>query len=557
MNGFLFFARAALVAGFGVAAAALIGAAAPDRDDLSTGGPPQVRKLTQGQYRNSIHDIFGDDIRVEGRLPPDQASEGLIAIGTSAAGISTTGAEYYANLAVSVAGQVVSPEKRAGHIPCQPAPQLASEMVCARQVLARYAPLVLRRPVGSAEIDNYVRVAIGSAKVTGDFHSGLKYGLARLLTSPEFLFRVERAAVGAGQSRLDAASQASRLSFLLWDGPPDETLLAAAAKGDLDSAEGLRAQVDRMMASPRFERGTRAFFEDMLGFSSYSTLAKDGQIYPLASTAVLTASREQVLRTIVDQLIRENGDYRQLFVTRRTQINRPLGLLLRVPVRSEEGWEPHEWSEEDNRGGLLQQVSFLALHSHAGMSSPTLRGLAVRNIFLCQTIPPPPSNVDFTLALDVHNATLKTARDRLTAHMADPTCASCHRLMDPIGFALENYDGAGQFRQTENGAPIDPNGELNGVKFANARELGEVMSRDPMVPRCLVNRLVGYGLGRVPARGERRWVAALGQDFGRDGRFTTLIRGIALSRAFYRVDSALTQPSPAQAAPVAPKGTQS
>jgi hypothetical protein len=290
-----------------------------------------------------------------------------------------------------------------------------------------------------------------------------------------------------------------------------------------------------MMQSPRFKDGMRAFFTDMLSLDDFTTLEKDSQIFPAFSLAAADDSREQVLRTLVDELLTRDGDYRDIFTTRRTFMSGPLGMVYRVPATRPGGWAPFEFAADDPRAGIQTQLSFVALHSHPGKSSPTLRGKAIRELLLCQKVPDPPGNVNFDNFNDPKSPN-KTARLRLAAHATDPACAGCHKLMDPIGLALENFDGAGQIRLTENGERIDASGELNGFKFVDARGLGQAMREDPAATSCLVRRAYTYAAGRPIERGERDWMTFLEQSFADDGyRLRPLVRRIAVSKALQAI----------------------
>lgn len=503
---------------------------------ISSGGPLEIRRLDEMQYRNSISDIFGPNIKVEGRFEGQMSDGGLLAIGSSKATVTSAGAEFSTSLANDIAGQITSEENRAELVPCSPKSETKPDSSCARQFIAKYGEALFRRPLTPAQISALVSTADKQALAANDFYSGLRFATMRLLISPEFLFRIERSSEDDLGDRLDDWSRATRLSFLLWNGPPDQILLDAARKGDLSGPEGLQAQVDRMMASPRLERSMRAFFSDMFGLQAYKTLAKDSQIYPVFMQKVAASMQEQELRTIIDIVLTRDADYSSLFTTRQTFLNRDLGFLYRLPVQQQQGWMAYEMPE--SRAGILTWASFLALHSHPGRSSATLRGVAVRDRILCQEIPAPPADVDFSVAQNVHDANLPTSRARLTAHMTNPTCASCHKLTDPIGFGLEKFDGTAQFRAMENGAVIDTSGALGASQFTDAVGLGKAIAKDPAMPSCLVNRLVGYGLGRVPLRGERLWVDALRRSFIIEGmRVKILLRNIATSDEFYKLQA--------------------
>jgi hypothetical protein len=183
------------------------------------------------------------------------------------------------------------------------------------------------------------------------------------------------------------------------------------------------------------------------------------------------------------------------------------------------------------------QIGFLTTHSHPGRSSPTRRGRALRELLLCQLVPDPPSNVDFSIIEDP-NAHFTTARERLTAHRSDPACAGCHRITDPMGLSLENFDGAGQFRSTEKGAVIDASGSLDGVSFKDASGLAKAVHDNPATVSCLVNRVFSYGMGREPMPGDKKLVSYFQSTFAQDGyRVKALMRTLATSRAFSQAGS--------------------
>jgi hypothetical protein len=505
----------------------------------TAGTPVSAQRLSAAQYRQMVNDIFAPDIKLGGRFEPGMRKNGLLAVGASAVAMSPSGFEQYDNMARTVAGQVVDAKHRDALVPCKPADAKKSDQACATQTLTKYARLLFRRPATDKEIAGPVAVAGQAADAKGDFHAGLSYGLAELLDSPSFIFRKDVAETDPSDKtklRLTGYSKASRLSFFLWNAGPDEELLRAAQAGELDSKSGLDKQVDRMLASPRLENGVRAFFIDFLDFDQFDSLAKDAAIYPVFGAKVAHDAQEQTLRTAVDLLVTQKADYRDLFTTRKTFLTRNLGVVYKVAVTSEKDWEAYEFPADDPHAGILTQLSFTELHAHPGRSSSTLRGKAVREILLCQVVPSPPANVNFTVVQDTNNPNFKTARDRLTAHRTEATCAGCHKIMDPIGLGLENFDGAGQFRAAENGAPIDPSGEIDGVKFSDAASLGQAIHDNPSATACLANSLYRYAASRDFDPSEREWQAWLGKKFADDGyRLPDLMKTIATSDAFYAV----------------------
>jgi hypothetical protein len=505
------------------------------REPATGAAPPGLRRLTEAQYRQSIEDVFGSSIRVVGRFEPDLRVDGLLAVGTSVVSITPGGMEQYEAIAGDVARQVVDPENRDRLIGCAPAASDPQGRECAAHFLRSVGERLFRRPLGSDEVEQAVKAALQASVQLGDFHAGLASALSGFLTAPDFLFRIDHVAPDPSGAQLDDWSKAVRLSYLLWNASPDEPLRAAARRGDLDSTAGLTSQVDRMIASPRFVAGVRAFFDDFLQFDGLETLTKDAQIYPAFGSGSAADAREQTLRTITDLLVVRNADYRELFETRRLAINRNLGPLYDVPVTGKE-WQMYEFPPGDPRAGLLTQVGFLAAHSHPGRTSPTLRGKAVREILMCQKIPTPPANVNFRIVQDVTNPHLKTTRARVEAHLSDPECAGCHRLTDPVGLALEHFDGAGQFRANENGAAIDTHGTLADASFDNAAGLGAVLGKDLAVASCLVQSVWRYASGHVGDRDESAFLHYLDERFAANGyRIPELMRLIATSRNFYAV----------------------
>lgn len=502
-----------------------------------------ARRLTPLQYRSVITDLFGSEIRLGGRFEPDLRVDGLLEVGTNRVAISPTGMEQYDAMARTIAEQIVGDVRmRELVVPCKPKANTAPDEACAKQFVGEMGRLLFRRPLTEQELQVHVGIANATTETLGDFYQGLTLALATMLESPQFLFRsdtLEPDPKRPGASRLDAYSKATRLSFFFWNSTPDELLLAAAASGELHTQKGFAQQVDRLIASPRLEAGVRAFFTDMLHLDQFDSITKDQIIYPKFSTRAAEDSQEQTLKTIVEILVNRRGDYRDLFTTKETFMTKALASIYKVPFAlnipngSIDGWKPYTFSEDDPRAGILMQVSFVALHSHPGRSSPTLRGKALREILLCQKVPAPPGDVEQEIIQDTASPVYRTARDRLTAHVANPVCAGCHKITDPIGLALENFDGAGGFRTTENNVTIDTSGELDRVKFTGAEGLGKAMRDNPATISCLVNRLSSYALGRPPSKTETAWIEVLKSQFAKDQyRIPELMRRIATSEAF-------------------------
>jgi Protein of unknown function (DUF1592)/Protein of unknown function (DUF1588)/Protein of unknown function (DUF1595)/Protein of unknown function (DUF1585)/Protein of unknown function (DUF1587) len=503
----------------------LSGCSQDAREPEAVGGPPLVRRLTESQYRATIADIFGPDVPIAARFERGLREEGLIAIGTSEAGVSPYSIEQYDAAAHSVAAAVVSQKSRNTFVPCKPQTDTTFDESCARRFIEQYGQLLFRRPLTQEEASRFVNAARAGQERLADFYSGLQFALAGMLVSPEFLLRIERAH--------DAWSKATRLSYFLTNSTPDQELLRAAAAGELDTARGLRRQVDRLIESPHFERAVRAFFEDMLQFDQFDDLAKDSLVYPAFNSNVAADAKEQTLRTITNLLIEQHGDYRDLFTTRQTYLTRALGIIYRLPVPTRNGWEKTELPVSSHRPGIESEIAFLALYAHPGRSSPTLRGKAIREVFLCQEVPDPPPKVTFAGFQDTANGRTPTARDRLVAHRNQAACAGCHKIMDPLGLTLENFDGIGTYRTRENGAPIDVSGFLDGAAFQTPEGLGQALHDHPETPRCLVEKMYRFAVGRDTTMEERPYMDYLTKSFATAGyRVPDLMRTIALSHNF-------------------------
>jgi Protein of unknown function (DUF1592)/Protein of unknown function (DUF1588)/Protein of unknown function (DUF1595)/Protein of unknown function (DUF1585)/Protein of unknown function (DUF1587) len=495
-----------------------------------------LRRITETQYRHTIADVFGPEIKINARFEPEKRVDRLLAIGSAQLSLTSSGFEQYFALASSISDQVLGEKQRIASVPCKPADPTQADDACARLFLERYGERLFRRPLTESETLARLRTASTGAKRSRDFYAGLKLALTSLLLAPEFLFRVETAEpdpTNPQQYRLDAYTKASRVSFLLWDSAPDQELLAAARSGAIHTQDGLKRQLVRMISSPRFEDGVRAFLTDMLQLDGLENLVKDAAIYPKFNQSVSDSANEQTLKTMIDLLVRKRRDYRVLFTSNDTFINRPLASVYRIPFASSSDWAPYTFPQSSERSGFLTQVAFLSLYAHPGSSSPTRRGIKVREVFMCQVTPDPPANVDFSR---VQDSTKGTVRARLLDHMENVGCAVCHRRTDPLGLALEHFDGLGQLRTMENGTRIDVSSQLDDVKFEGAQGLGQFLHDDPRVPPCLVRNVYAYGVGRETDAQDEDYLLNQTKAFASNGyRLPDLMVQIASSPQFFKV----------------------
>lgn len=492
--------------------------------------------MTQEQYVNSLGYIFGPDLRVDTRFAPMRRTDGLLANGAAFAGVTSAQLEQYQRTASLVSGAVVDAEHRDFLIPCKPKDEKAADDACAAKFLAATGRLLYRKPLEQEKVDHFVAEAKAGAEKLNDFYAGIAVALEGMLLSPDVLFITDTYTQDRKDKEkyhLDAFSLAERLSFFLWNAAPDDAMLKAAESGEILTPKGRARIVDMMLASPRLEVGMRAFFDDMMGFDDFNNLAKDASIYPAFTGVTVVEAREQTLRTIIEHLITEKKDYRDLYTTRDTFMSQALAAIYGVPATP--GWTPYTFPEDSGRAGIMTHVSFLAVHSHPGRSSPTLRGKALRELLLCQPVPRPPANVDFS-ALENPKAEHRTQRDRVNFHLENPVCAGCHKITDPMGLAMENFDGAGVFRTTERGFPIDASGSLDGKAFENVLGLSVALRDHPALPTCLVRRVYSYGTGGPTERQDAQLLNYFNQRFEEQGyRLPDLLRAITLSPAFSEV----------------------
>lgn len=499
--------------------------------------PLQMRRLTESQYRNTIADVFSPEIRVVGRFEPDLRVEGLAAVGSSQVSISASGYEQYYALAGRIAGQLLDEARWRSIMPCDAEASASFDEACARLIVAHFGERLFRREMTPDSIDEWLEAGHLAMEHVGDFRSAMTLTIEGMLSSPEFLFIVDTVEeVDGGRVRLTGHAVASRLSYLLWNTAPDEALLQVARNGELSTRAGLEAQVDRMLASERLQEGVEAFFSDFLHLNAFATLDKDKLIYPAFNQEVASDAREQLLMFMNYHLLERGAPYTDVLTSKETFMTRPLGVIYGVPVRPRNGWELVRFEDQDLRGGLISHIGFTALHSHPGRSSATLRGIAVRELLLCQSVAPAPAAVNFTVVQETDNPDFKTARARLTQHRTDEACASCHEFIDPIGLAMENFDGSGSLRFTENGEHIDASGVIDGYHFGDINSLGKVLSEHPATTACLVEKMQKYAAGRSVRQSEAAWTDRLERAFrNKDYRLKPLLREIALSPELYAV----------------------
>ncbi|HKP61475.1 MAG TPA: DUF1592 domain-containing protein [Polyangiales bacterium] len=495
-----------------VAGSAPIGtppASAPGAATSGTLPTAVLRRLTLSQYQNSVRDLLGvsPDVSLLSAVPP---LNGLRAIGASSVALPPRDLETFETLAGNASAQVFGDanlrQKLTG---CD-----ARQASCAEGFVASFGRRVFRRPLSDAERTRYLGLLRTATQMSGDAWIGLRVVSQALFQSPHFLYRAELGEPDrsdAARRKLSSYELASRLSFFVWNTTPDAALLDAAERGELETPTGLVQHARRLLDSPRAADAIDELFADYLQLEALDQLVKLPETYPAASATLPAAMKQETLTSLREFLWKRGADFRDAFTNTHTFVNAELAKLYGVRAPSADGWGEVALPADGPRAGLLTQASFLALHAHPSRSSPTLRGKFLRENLLCQAIPPPPDNVDTSLPANTRDA--MTARQRLTRHRMDPSCAGCHVLMDPLGLALEHFDGIGAFRETENNLAIDASGELDGARFEDARGLALAISRHPDAASCFVRTVLRYARGALENPNETALLVTLGDDF--------------------------------------------
>ena len=489
---------------------------------------PVLKRLTQEQYRNSVDDLFGEGL-VLPSLEPDIEIDGLIAIGSASTTISPYGVEQYEAASFDIAEQVLADDaRRSTALVCEPAS--VDDTACIDEAIADLGWRVWRRPLTDEEVLRHADLVVEAGTTLEDLDAGLTFGVAAMLQSPNFLYRVE---LGDGEAYSND-EMATRLSYFLWNTTPDDELLRAAADGELTDDELLADQVDRMLADDRARQGVRNLFSELWSLHDLEDLSKDPYVFPHMTDEVGPSAKEETLAGVEYLTFETDEPYCDLFTTRRTFVDRTLAAIYEIPAPEREGFGMTELPADGQRAGLFGQVSFLATQAHPVSTSVTRRGIFVRTDVLCHTIPPPPAGVDTSIPEPDEDAA--TMRDRVARHLEDPACASCHEITDPVGLALENFDGIGRWRTTDNGATIDASGDIDGATFDDAEGLGEVVAAHADLGPCLTERVFSYANGQavVPASTDLVGWHAEGFDID-DQDVLGLLRDVALGPGFRSV----------------------
>jgi hypothetical protein len=466
-----------------------------------------MQRLTALQYQNSVRDLLGASIVPPIALEPDQAESGFASIGASRLPVSALGVEQYEGAAFDLAHQALAaPDRRMALLGCAPA---SAADACVRAFFARIARRAFRRPVEAAEVDQYLQVVGTVAGLYGDVWAGIEHGVAALLQSPSFLYRIELGEPDPafpGRRRYTSWDMASRLAFVVTQSLPDDTLLDAAARGEVADAAAVRAQARRLAATERARASLNRFFYEQLDLLRIDGMAKDPKVYPRATPTLAAAMKRELELTLEALAFDAAGNFPDAFLRGRKRfVNAELSRLYGFASPSGTGFAAVDLPPAGPRAGILGFGGIEAMLAHATKTSPTLRGVFVRERLLCQPAPTPPPNANTTLPA----VTGSTTREILEQHRKDPGCAACHALLDGVGLGLEPFDGIGAYRESEAGKPIDAHGELDGKPFDGPAELAALLASSAAPGACLTRQLYRFASGHVETDAEAAVVGAL------------------------------------------------
>jgi hypothetical protein len=498
---------------------------------------PMLRRLTHSQYNNTVRNVLGDYSRPADRFPPEDFVNGFKNQARTQ-GIPPLLAEAYSASAERLALNAFRTGDINGLVPCKPAS--ARDTACRDRFVREFGLRAFRRPLTDDERRRYETLFTAEATRTGAFLDGARVVVEAMLQSPKFLFHADGA-----EERFRDYAIANRLAYFLWDSTPDQRLFDAAAQGELRHADGIERLARQMLGQDAAKQAVDEFFAEWLRFDRVLSSVKDRRRYP-EFTPELAAMMVQETRTLLGRLVWNDGNFMEAFTATYSYLNADLATLYGVPAPSGE-FERVTFPPAVRRSGLLGQASFLTSTAGPVETSPTARGIFIREQLLCQQVPNPPPGVN----TEVPEATAEKPlprRQRMQAHTDNPTCASCHRLMDPIGFGLENFDAIGRWRDAEiieigSGRsektlemPIEHQGEIAGLAnstFTEPAQVGRILADSRVCQECIVKQAFRFAFGRVETPADRDTIRAAFTAFRDSGfKFKELLLALVRSPQF-------------------------
>jgi hypothetical protein len=517
--------------GGGGSAAGTTNATGSQPIDPNAAGPMPMLRLTNREYNNTVRDLLGDTTQPANQFASDaDPTFEFPRAGDVAVEDATLLQSAAEGLATEAAPQIV-PGKL---LPCDPA---TGEQACAEQFITTFGQRAFRRPLTTGEAANLSTLyTTGRTTLNLAFADAIGLLIEAMLQTPQFLYHWEAAPtdplIHEGEViHLGAYQIASRLSYFMWGSMPDDALLAAAAAGELDTVTGVQAAAVRLLADPKAKDTVSAFFSEWLGLDGLAAQMKDPTVYPNYTAAEQQAMLDETSAFVQNVAFGGDGRLATFLGAPYSYLNSTLAGVYGVQVSGTAlqltNLNPAQ------RAGFLTQASFLALTGSPDGSNPVRRGKAVYTKLLCHTLPPPPPNVPPPAPASAGG----TTRQRFEMHDMNACAASCHRLMDPIGFAFENFDGIGQYRTMDNGLPVDATGSitLDGTSqnFNDAVGLIALLAKSPEVRTCFAGEWSRFGLSRLDTSADAVSMQATAAAFSSDAAsLQTLMGAVATMHSF-------------------------
>jgi hypothetical protein len=453
-------------------------------------GPALIRRLTRSEYDNTIRDLLGDATKPANAFPEDERGAGFTN-DAQALSVSPLHAQSYLDAAEKIVARAVA--NAAGFakiVPCAPA---SGDAACGAKFIDAWGKRAWRRPLDASEKTELGKV-FTTAMGSYGFTTAIQMVMEVMLQSPQFLYRVELGA--AGVQKLSPWETASRLSYLLWGSMPDAELFTAAENNQLGTPEQVAIQARRLLKDARAKQMMASFHDQWLELVKVDEAEKDPKLFPGFDAPTRSLLRQEAAAFVEAVIASGDGTVATLLTAPFSMMNAKLAAFYGVKGPATDAFERVEL-DPAQRGGFLTRGAFLAGHALANQTDPVRRGKFVREQLLCQILPSPPNDIVIRPPdLDPN----LTTRERFSRHATDQLCATCHKLMDPIGLGFENYDALGRWRATENGKAIDVSGQINDADvagpFAGAADLGRKLAGSAQVRECVVKQWFRFGYGR-------------------------------------------------------------
>jgi hypothetical protein len=505
---------------------------APPANPPANPGYMVVRRLNQPEYNNTVADLLGTKLTPADTFPGDDLGAEFDTVG-SALSLAPEYLISYEQAATQLITDLFSdPVRQKTVATCD---VTTGGDACANTILTAFASKAWRRPATAAEVTGLMAPVTAAKTLGATPLQGLQAALTGVLLSPYFLFKLEldpNPLTGPAR-RLSGYELASRLSYALWSTMPDATLTAAAAAGQLSTDDQVSTQVARMLADPRADTLLDNFSGKWLDFVNLPSHEVDATLYPKYTSALATSFQGEA-RRYMQEFLRTTLNVTGIMNAHFTFVDANLATfygLTRTGATNATDFIKVD-TTGSQRQGMLTLGAFLTDTAYPNRTSPVRRGEYVFRRLLCDEVPAPPPGVPPLSETPVPGQTL---RQRLEAHRSNPACSTCHNLMDPIGFGLENYDAIGAYRTTDSGSPVDSSGMLpDGTTFSGAVQLGTILGNDPRLPGCVTQKFMIFAIGRLMDQpDDPSWIAYLAAHAqATDGSLPSIIKTVVMSDAF-------------------------